>query len=109
MAANIRNLKESDKKIPLKEKPQTRFREWFKHQDGERPIAEPPMFHYEQFIDECVPSDLRFEQLFLNSVEKRTAYRDLYAQCELDWLYQDWVSSMKKRTKADGAEDTEEF
>ena len=56
-----------------------------------------------------IPSNLRFQRLFPNNVEKRAAYRDLYAQCELNWLYKDWVSSMKKRTKVDRAEDTEEF
>lgn len=43
-----------------------------------RPLAEPPIFYYDTFIDDDVPSDKRLEKLFPDrrDIGKKTEFRD---------------------------------
>lgn len=68
--------------------------------DG-RPAAEPPMFNYERFERECIPSDKMLKKAFPGNPAKATAYRDVLTERELleiyrDWAYDMWSSSYEK-------------
>lgn len=56
----------------------------------ERPIAEPPIFDYEAFADQEIPSDIQMERLFPKDIEARTKFPDAMTEKELvvslSWL-----------------------
>ena len=64
----------------------------------ERPIAEPPIFDYEKFEDEKVPSDKKLKKMFGDgpgNVEKRTMHRDLETEVELLKTQHDWLLELQ--------------
>lgn len=69
---------------------------WWKPE--ERPIAEPPIFDYEKFEDEKVPSDKKLKKMFGDgpgNVEKRTMHRDLETEVELLKKQHDWLLELQ--------------
>ena len=44
---------------------------------GQRPLAEPPILDWEQFVRLYIPSDLRYNMLFPSDPERRAAMKDL--------------------------------
>lgn len=64
---------------------------WGQHFTPGRPITEPPLFDYEEFIEERVPSDFRMKLLFPDDIEKRTRYRDTFTEFELLGMYQNSI------------------
>lgn len=59
-----------------------------------RPITEPPVFDYEEFIEEVVPSDIRMKLLFPDDIEQRTKYRDTFTERKLLEMYSRSVRQM---------------
>lgn len=78
---------------------------------GMPPLEQPPQFNYEQFVDECIPSDFRFKKLFPADADvgKRSRYRDMRTEDELRELYRDWAFDMKENTAALGNCEGQEF
>lgn len=59
-----------------------------------RPIAEPPCFNYDRFVEENIPSDLKYKILFPDDISKRTDYRDLRTERDLLAMYIDWNDAL---------------
>lgn len=47
---------------------------------GRRPLAEPPILHWEHFVRKWIPSDLRYQALFPNDPGKRAAAKDIQGE-----------------------------
>lgn len=58
-----------------------------------RPTCEPPIFDYEDFIEENVPSPLQLEKIFPGDPVLKTAWRDVVTERKLLQQYHDWCNS----------------
>lgn len=65
------------------------------HLSTRRLIAEPPMFDYDDFIENRLPSDIQFCKLFPNDVVRWTRCRDVHTGGLLIHDYRDWVRDME--------------
>lgn len=59
-----------------------------------RPISEPPMFDYEEFVERCVPSDIQLQKLFPGDPVKKTMHRDFCTERSLLEDYWQWCQVM---------------
>lgn len=66
-----------------------------------RPIAEPPMFDYDEFTAKEVPSKRRNEALFAErrDIEKRVKFGDTDTELELLEMYFFWVADIANHPK----------
>lgn len=58
-----------------------------------RPLSEPPIFNYDDFVRRFVPSDKRFQILFpeRKAIGTMADYKDRHIEYELLSTYRDWV------------------
>lgn len=56
-----------------------------------RPISEPPIFDYDDVIENTLPSDIRFSKLFPNDIQRWTRCRDAETEKLLHGKYLKWV------------------
>lgn len=69
------------------------------HLPTKRPLAEPPMFDYDDIIENRLPSDTRVSKLFPNDIERWTRCRDLETEHLLLRDYMAWIRGMKRCEK----------
>ena len=67
----------------------------------ERPLAEPPMFDYDTFFEENIPSDIRMKILIPNDIESRTRYRYVVTEIYLFEMYTHWCRDVKNDLELD--------
>ena len=61
--------------------------------EDQRPYAQPPMFNYDRFTNEFVPSDKMIRDMFPEDPAGRTEYRDVQTELELLNMFSDWADS----------------
>lgn len=66
----------------------------------DRPVSEPPIFDYETFVKNDIPSDLRLEILFPGDPVKKTSYRDFTIMGGLVLKYLRWCKRMMEADPA---------
>lgn len=85
------------------------FKKWFTSADSilgplpenelwlpryDRPVSEPPIFDYEKFVENSIPSDIRLEVLFPGDPVKKTSHRDTCIIVGLVLKYWKWCERM---------------
>ena len=64
-------------------------------------LAESPIFGYDIFIEDKIPSDIGMKKIISYNVEARTKWRDLKTEVELLNLYGKWRYNMRQDDEID--------
>lgn len=74
-------------------------------------LEQPASVNYNQFVDECISSDLRFKKLFPADADvgKRSRYRDMRTEDELQELCRDLAFDIKENTAVLGNAQGQKF
>lgn len=63
-----------------------------------RPLAEPPIFNYREFVEEReIPSDARLRRLLEKHIAMGYRYRDVLTESELIGEYLDWTGDREEQ------------
>ena len=74
-----------------------------KHHPTGRPLAEPPIFKYDDFVyshRDNIPSDARLKRLFSKNIELRWQWRDKETDSLLFHVYSNWFRDLDKKEKS---------